>query len=85
MQTAQELERDVRVLCWVMTSPDNHKSRAVHVLKTWGKRCTKLLFVSEKNDSNLPIIEVNVEHGREHLTAKTMKAFDHIYEHHMVG
>jgi len=68
-----------------MTSPDNHKSRAIHVMKTWGKRCTKLLFVSEGSDGDLPVVEVKVEHGREHLTAKTMAAFDHIYKHHIVS
>jgi len=28
-------------------------------------------------------IQVDVKFGREHLTAKTMSAFDHIYEHHI--
>ena len=65
-----------------MTSPENHKSRAIHIQRTWGKRCNKLLFVSEKTDGSLPILQISVEHGREHLTAKTMQAFDHIYEDH---
>lgn len=72
----------VRVLCWVMTSPENHKTRAIHVQGTWGKRCDKLLFVSEQSDKSLPVLKVSVKHGREHLTAKTMTAFDHIFEHH---
>lgn len=80
------MAKRVRVLCWVMTSPDNHKTRATLVQETWGKRCDKLLFVSEREDkslTNLTFLEVSVEHGREHLTAKTMSAFDHIYEKHI--
>lgn len=84
-RVAKKLEQNIRILCWVMTSPKNHQSHAIHILKTWGKRCTKLLFVSEGTDSSLPIINVKVDHGREHLTAKTMGAFDHIYEHHIVS
>ena len=66
-----------------MTTPDNHMSRAVHVQATWGRRCNVLLFVTEKDDVGaLSVMKVDVATGREHLTAKTMSAFDHIYEHH---
>jgi glycoprotein-N-acetylgalactosamine 3-beta-galactosyltransferase len=69
-----------------MTNPDNHKSKAIHVLKTWGRRCDKLLFVTEGHTNDLPnAVKVDIQHGREHLTAKTMNAFDHIYEHHLVS
>jgi len=58
-------------------------SRAVHVQATWGRRCNVLLFVTEKDDVGaLSVMKVDVATGREHLTAKTMSAFDHIYEHH---
>jgi len=76
---ADRLARIVRVFCLVMTTPAHHDSRAVHVLATWGRRCTKIMFVSEQLDSRLPIIHVNVTTGRKELTVKHRLAWDVVY------
>ncbi|KAK7482749.1 hypothetical protein BaRGS_00026047 [Batillaria attramentaria] len=81
--TALQLAQQVRVLCWIMTSPTNLDTKAVHIRNTWGKRCTKLLFMSSKWNSTFPAIGLNVSEGRQHLTAKTMEAFRYVYKHHL--
>ncbi|XP_076461553.1 glycoprotein-N-acetylgalactosamine 3-beta-galactosyltransferase 1-like [Babylonia areolata] len=79
---AKDMARRVRVLVWVMTSPQNLDTRAVHVRNTWGKRASTLLFMSSQWNSTFPTIGLNISEGREHLTAKTMQAFRFIYHHH---
>lgn len=80
---AKKLEKQVRVLCWVMTSPQNLDKKAIHVKKTWAHRCNKLIFISSVTNNSFPTVGLEVDEGREHLTAKTMKAFKYVYEHHL--
>ncbi|XP_039963709.1 glycoprotein-N-acetylgalactosamine 3-beta-galactosyltransferase 1-like isoform X1 [Bactrocera tryoni] len=76
------LFNNTRVLCWIMTMPENHLKRAVHIRNTWGKRCNKLLFMSTKADSFLDTVVLDVPEGRDYLWYKTRAAFKYIYEHH---
>ena len=46
---AARLYQKVRVVCWVMTRPETHQKKAMHVKATWGKRCNKLIFMSSQN------------------------------------
>lgn len=83
-EAAEALAKKVRVLCWVMTGPDNFEKKAKHVKATWGKRCNILLFMSsEADDGTLPVIKLEGLHeGRDNLWGKTMKAFEYVYEHY---
>ncbi|KAH3777467.1 hypothetical protein DPMN_178914 [Dreissena polymorpha] len=80
---ARRLESEVRVLCWIMTSPKNLDSRATAVRRTWARRCNKLLFISSVTNETFPTIGIELPEGRDHLTGKTIKAFKYIYEHHI--
>lgn len=80
---AERLMQTVRVVCWVMTRPETHEKKAVHVKATWGKRCNKLIFMSSQNDDNLGAIDLGVGDGRDHLWGKTKAAFKYLYDHHL--
>ena len=79
---ADEMFKEVRVLCWVMTNPLNHKTKAIHVKNTWGKRCNKLLFMSSETDLELGSIALPVNEGRDNLWDKTKSAFQYVYQNH---
>ena len=79
---ADEMFKKVRVLCWVMTNPKNHKTKAIHVKNTWGKRCNKLLFISSETDMELGTIALPVNEGRNNLWDKTKSAFQYVYQNH---
>lgn len=80
---ARRLATEIRVLIWVMTSPQNLKDKARAVRDTWGQRANKLLFFSSKTNRDFPTVGLNVSEGREHLTAKTMQGFRYVYDHHL--
>jgi len=82
-EAAEAMAKKVRVLCWVMTSPDNFEKKAKHVKATWGKRCNILLFMSTEAEPNLPVIKLDGLHeGRDNLWGKTKQAFKYVHEHY---
>lgn len=77
------LYSEVKVLCMVMTYPDNHQTKAIHVKETWGRQCNKLLFMSSELDENLDVVILPVEDSRKELWNKTKSAFKYLYENHI--
>uniref|UniRef100_A0A1B0G8T1 N-acetylgalactosaminide beta-1,3-galactosyltransferase n=1 Tax=Glossina morsitans morsitans TaxID=37546 RepID=A0A1B0G8T1_GLOMM len=74
---------EVRILCWIMTNSENYIKRAIHIKKTWGKRCNKLLFMGSRNHEDWNSIELAVGEGRNQLWNKTKAAFTYIYKYHL--
>ncbi|XP_043825097.1 glycoprotein-N-acetylgalactosamine 3-beta-galactosyltransferase 1 isoform X2 [Dromiciops gliroides] len=80
---AEELYHKVRVLCWVMTGPQNLEKKARHVKATWGRRCNKILFMSSEENKDFPTVGLDTREGRDQLYWKTIRAFHYVHEHHL--
>ena len=52
-----------RILCWIMTTPDNIPERAKSVKDTSGKRCDILLFFNSKEDLSIPPLGLMLKRG----------------------
>ncbi|KAJ8298981.1 hypothetical protein KUTeg_023041 [Tegillarca granosa] len=78
----KNLTDEVRILVWILTGPQYLDSRTIHVKQTWGRRCNVLLFFSSVENKTFPTIGVNTTEGREHLTAKSVFAWNYIYKNH---
>lgn len=65
----------VRILCLITTEWEYHRSKASVVYSTWGSRCDKVVFVSDKREDEieLPVMQVNIT-GRNNLWGKTREA-----------
>lgn len=77
-----DLYDEVKILCWVLTYPLNHRTKATAVKDTWGKRCNKLVFISTFPDDNLDVLIVNVTEERRYLWGKTKQGLQQIYENY---
>ncbi|CRL06198.1 CLUMA_CG018901, isoform A [Clunio marinus] len=77
-----DLYDEVKVLCWVLTHPPNHNTKAYAVRDTWGKRCNKIVFISTMDDDNLDVLLVNVTEDRNNLWGKTKQGLQQVYENY---
>ncbi|XP_018006940.2 glycoprotein-N-acetylgalactosamine 3-beta-galactosyltransferase 1-like, partial [Hyalella azteca] len=74
---------EVRLLCVIMTHPDNHEVKARHVHATWARRCHTAIFMSSKADASIDAVNVVWHEGRQQLWQKTKNSFKYVYEHHL--
>lgn len=79
---ADELYKKVRILCWVMTAPQNLKTKAQHVKSTWSRHCNVVVFTSSVDDADFPTVGLNTSEGRDQLYWKTIRAFHYVYQQH---
>ncbi|XP_054744306.1 glycoprotein-N-acetylgalactosamine 3-beta-galactosyltransferase 1-like [Anastrepha obliqua] len=77
----QRLFDEVRILCMVLTTPAQHETRAAHVKATWGKRCTRLVFLSSEPDDELGAVSVvdSASDTYDLLWHKIRQGFSYIY------
>ncbi|KAL6091625.1 hypothetical protein STEG23_021001 [Scotinomys teguina] len=80
---AAKLYQKVKILCWIMTRPENLQVRAKHVRATWAQRCNKALYMSSEENADFPAVGLNTEEGRNQLPLKTLKAFLYVHDHHL--
>ncbi|XP_059416086.1 glycoprotein-N-acetylgalactosamine 3-beta-galactosyltransferase 1-B-like [Carassius carassius] len=77
---ADTLFKHVRVLCWVMTSPNNLEKKAQHVKATWSRHCNIVVFISSVDDPDFPTVGLNTKEGRDQLYWKTIRAFHYVMD-----
>jgi hypothetical protein len=75
---SENLFHEVKIICWVITHPANHRNKSLHVKGLWGKRCNKLLFMSSKEDPELGTVALPVGDGRGKLWQKTVETYKHV-------
>ncbi|KAG5674055.1 hypothetical protein PVAND_004044 [Polypedilum vanderplanki] len=81
---ADQLIESVRIFCYILTHPENHKIKIPHMKSTWAKRCDKLIIFSTEFDINDPdIVALSNLNGRDHLWNKTKYAMKYLYDHHI--
>uniref|UniRef100_A0A0N4ZAG3 N-acetylgalactosaminide beta-1,3-galactosyltransferase n=1 Tax=Parastrongyloides trichosuri TaxID=131310 RepID=A0A0N4ZAG3_PARTI len=51
------LNRDVKIFCIILTSPNNKTERSLHQKATWIKRCDNYIYASSKTDLELPALK----------------------------
>ncbi len=79
------LDQEVKILCFVITMPTN-KFRWKPIRETWGKKCTKLLFMSSETyyneDDGFEVVGLSADEGRQNLWAKTKESFIYAYRNY---
>ncbi|XP_016120525.1 glycoprotein-N-acetylgalactosamine 3-beta-galactosyltransferase 1-B [Sinocyclocheilus grahami] len=79
---ADTLYKHVRILCWVMTGPNNLEKKARHVKATWSRHCNIVVFISSVDDPDFPTVGLNTKEGRDQLYWKTIRAFHYVMDKH---
>ena len=75
-----------RLLCWVLTYPKSHATKAKAVARTWGPLCDTLLFMTTEDDCMLNgtvALDLGAPESRKLLWSKSSAAWKHLYTHHL--
>ena len=85
-RTAQHLYNTIRVLCYVPVPDQGLYHKAIHVHRTWGRHCNKLIFFAEHNPADkrlgLPVIGLGIQNtSKLNLTHKMFAGMQYLYDH----
>ncbi|XP_040208219.1 glycoprotein-N-acetylgalactosamine 3-beta-galactosyltransferase 1 [Rana temporaria] len=83
VHVSEDLHKKVKILCWVMTGPQNLDKKTKHVKATWAQRCNKVLYMSSEENKDFPTVGLDTKEGRDQLYWKTIKAFQYVHDHHL--
>ncbi|XP_068208587.1 glycoprotein-N-acetylgalactosamine 3-beta-galactosyltransferase 1-like [Palaemon carinicauda] len=72
------------LLCWVLAHK-KHTDGALAIKNTWGKRCDKLLFFGDVNNTGLDAVELDgvKENDRRFLWGKTRESLKYLHDHYI--
>ncbi|OQS01244.1 glycoprotein-N-acetylgalactosamine 3-beta-galactosyltransferase [Achlya hypogyna] len=70
-----------RILCFVNTISPHHATKAQTIKDTWGKRCDKLVFLSNATDVALGAVALVAPSDHDHLWQKHKASIAYIWEH----
>jgi glycoprotein-N-acetylgalactosamine 3-beta-galactosyltransferase len=71
-----------KILCFVLTTKENHDSRIRVIWDTWGKRCDKLIVASTADDPSINAIHVKSKDGYWEIWDKVEKTLRFLSSHY---
>lgn len=77
------LQNNVRILCLILTTEDNLKSRVAACNATWAMRCNRHFYVLKTDKHAADIINTQFVEIRNNIVHKVKFALNHIYEHYI--
>ncbi|XP_063704522.1 glycoprotein-N-acetylgalactosamine 3-beta-galactosyltransferase 1-like [Culicoides brevitarsis] len=90
-RAADYATKEVKVLCWIETYPKNFREKAIHIQRTWGKRCDKTIYVTTQVENDVvagtvedaEVLPLNITEGYEYLWTKTTHALRVIHDRYI--
>uniref|UniRef100_A0A183SP81 N-acetylgalactosaminide beta-1,3-galactosyltransferase n=1 Tax=Schistocephalus solidus TaxID=70667 RepID=A0A183SP81_SCHSO len=80
---ANQLKQQVRVYCFILTTPEAKSTKAVHVKATWARRFNGFEFISSEDDPSLPALRAVEIESRSVLWKKTIFGMTNAYKKHV--
>jgi len=71
--------RTSSLLCFILSTPSNHQTRATAVNRTWGPRCDVFNIISSREESDLPIVRVDAWDTYWTLWEKVRETWKYLY------